>query len=224
MEFADYGRIVYKRWWIVVVLIAVTAASAYLFSKLQTPVYKSSMQVVVLPARNDMGLAQTTKSLLRAYVTISDTNRWAAQVLNRFEQSGAPLDITPEKLKSNVTIASFEDKNAIQIDVKDYDGEQGNRIAKAWAEEFKIWRDQENTKVRKEDRVDVVLGDDPVYEQYRPQTKINVAAGGILGLLLAGLVIFFLEWIESGIVRTPQDVERRLGLTVLGAIPTVEKS
>jgi len=220
MELGDYFRILYKRWWIIIVLIAVTSASAYVFSKLQTPVYKSSMQVVVLPARNDMGLAQTTKSLLRAYVTIIDTKKWASQVLNRFEQSGTPLDITPEKLKGNVTIASFEDKNAIQIDVKDYDGEQGNRIAKAWAEEFKIWRDQENTKVRKEDRVDVILGDDPVYEQDRPQTKINVIAGAVLGVLLAGLVIFFLEWVESGIVRTPQDVERRLGLTVLGAIPS----
>ncbi len=219
MELGVYFRILYKRWWIIVVLIAVTSASAFVFSKLQTPVYKSSMQVVVLPARNDMGLAQTTKSLLRAYVSIIDTKKWAAAVLNRFEQSGAPLDTTPEKLKGNVTIASYEDKNVIQIDVKDYDGEQANRIAKIWAEEFKIWRDQENTKVRKEDRVDMVLGDDPVYSQYRPQTKINVIAGAVLGLLLAGLVIFFLEWVEAGIVRTPQDVERRLGLAVLGAIP-----
>jgi capsular polysaccharide biosynthesis protein len=224
MELSDYFRIVYKRWWIIVVLIAVTAASAFGFSKLQTPVYKSSMQIVVLPARNDLGLAQTTKQLLRAYVSIIDTKRWAAQVLSRFEQASTPLDITPEKLKENVTIASYEDKNVIQIDVKDYDGEQANRIAKTWAEEFKIWRDQENTKVRKEDRVDVVLGDDPVYSLNFPQTRINVIAGAVLGLLLAGLVIFFLEWVESGIVRTPQDVERRLGLTMLGAIPSEVKS
>ncbi len=219
MELAEYFRILYKRWWIIVVLVAVTSLSAYVFSKLQTPIYKSTMQVTVLPARNDLGLAQTTKQLLRAYVSIIDTKKWAASVLNRFAQAGTPLDTTPEKLKSNVTIASYEDKNVIQIDVKDYDGEQANRIAKIWAEEFKIWRDQENNKVRKEDRVDVILGDEPVYEQYRPQTKINLIAGAILGLLLAGLIIFFLEWVESGIVRTPQDVERHLGLTVLGAIP-----
>ncbi len=220
MEFSTYFRILSKRWWIVVVLVAVTSVSAYVFSKLQTPVYKSSKQVVVLPARNDMGLAQTTKSLLRAYVSIIDTKRWASQVLTRFEQAGEPLDTTPETLKGNVTIASYEDKNVIQIDVKDYDGEQANRTAQVWAEEFKIWRDQENTKVRKEDRVDVMLGDDPVYAQYRPQTQVNVIAGAVLGLLLAGLMIFFLEWVESGIVRTPQDVERRLGLTMLSAIPS----
>lgn len=220
MELEVYFRILYKRWWIILVLIAVTSASAYVFSKLQTPIYKSSMQVTVLPARNDLGLAQTTNQLLRPYVTIINTKKWAAQVLQRFEQNGAPLDTTPETLKGNVTIASYEDRNVIQIDVKDYDGEQANRVAKAWAEEFKVWRDNQNNLVRKEDRVDVFLGDDPEYHQDRPQTKINVIAGAVLGLILAGVVIFALEWVESGIVRTPQDVERRLGLAVLGAIPS----
>jgi capsular polysaccharide biosynthesis protein len=223
VELVEYIRIFSKRWWIILVLLTGTAASAYLFSKLQKPIYQSTMQVTVLPARNDYGLAQTTKQLLRAYVSIIDSKTWAAQILRHFEQNGLPLDLTAEQLKGNVLIASYEDKNVIQIDVRDYDGEQANRIAKAWAEEFKIWRDQENAKVRKEDRVDVYLGDDPVYEQYRPQTKINVIAGAILGLLLAGILIFCLEWIESGIFRTPQDIERRLGLTLLAAIPTEKR-
>ena len=223
MELADYFRILRQRGWIILVVAMIAALSAFGFSKLQRPIYKSSMQVTVLPARNDFGLAQTTKQLLRAYVTIMDTKNWAARVLQRFEQSGAPLDMTPTQLKDNVTIASFEDKNVIQIDVKNGDGELGNRIAIAWAQEFRDWREQENNKVRKEDRVDVVLGDNPIYTQFRPQTKINTAAGGILGLLLGALVVAALEWVESGVVRTTADVERKLGLPVLGAIANAQK-
>ena len=223
MELSDYFRILRQRGWIMVVVAVVAAVSAFGFSKLQRPIYKSSMQVTVLPARNDLGLAQTTKQLLRAYVTIMDTKNWAARVLQRFEQSGAPLDMTPTQLKDNVTIASFEDKNVIQVDVKNGDGEMGNRIAYAWALEFQDWRNQENDKVRKEDRVDVVMGDNPTYTKFRPQTTINVAAGGIFGLLLGALVAAALEWIESGIVRTPADVERKLGLPVLWAIPASER-
>src|SRR3972149_6915407 len=118
MELSDYFRILRTRGWIIIVVAVVAAASAYGFSRLQRPIYKSSMQLTVLPARNDFGLAQTTKQLLRAYVTIMDTKRWAAQVLQRFEQAGTPLDMTPEQLKGNVIIASYEDKNVIQIDVK----------------------------------------------------------------------------------------------------------
>jgi len=38
-------------------------------------------------------------------------------------------------------------------------------------------------------------------------------------VLLGGVIILFLEWLESDILRTPGDVERFIGLTVLGTIP-----
>jgi capsular polysaccharide biosynthesis protein len=223
MELGDYFRILRTRGWIIVVVAVVAAVSAFGFSKLQRPIYKSSMQVTVLPARNDLGLAETTKNLLRAYVTIIDTKRFAQQVLDRFQQDGKPLDMTAQQLKNNVVIASYEDKNVMQIDVKDRDGEQANRIALTWAREFQDWRNTENDKVRKEDRVDVVLGDNPIYSKYRPQTTINTAAGGIFGMLLGVLIVAALEWIESGLVLTPADVERKLGLAVLGVIPSAER-
>jgi capsular polysaccharide biosynthesis protein len=223
MELSDYFRILRTRGWIIVVVAVIAAVSAFGFSRLQRKVYKSSMQMTVLPARNDMGLAQTTKQLLRAYVTIMDTKDFANLVLDRLTQDGHPQDMTPGQLKNNVIIASYEDKNVIQIDAKDGAGEQANRIAWLWAQEFQAWRKLENGKVRKEDQVEVLLGDYPASSQYRPQTKINVAAGGIFGVLLGALIVAALEWIESGLVRTPADVERKLGLAVLGVIPYSEK-
>jgi capsular polysaccharide biosynthesis protein len=47
-------------------------------------------------------------------------------------------------------------------------------------------------------------------------------AGAILGLIIAFVIIFFLEWAESGIIRTPDDVEQWLGLAVLGTVPPAE--
>ncbi len=223
MELSDYFRILRTHGWIIVVVIAVAAASAFGFSKLQRPIYKSSMQVIVLPARNDLGLAQTTKQLLRAYVAHIDTKDFAKLVLDHFEKDNQPLDMTPGQLKGNVTIASYEDKNVVQIDMKDGDGEQANRIAWAWANEFQYWRNLENAKVRKEDQVEVLLGDYPSYTKFRPQTTINTVAGGIFGALLGVLIVAALEWLESGIVRTLADVERKLGLAVLGATPISDR-
>jgi capsular polysaccharide biosynthesis protein len=68
-----------------------------------------------------------------------------------------------------------------------------------------------------------VMGDNPIYSKFRPQTTINTAAGGILGLLLGALIVAVLEWLEAGVVRTPADVERKLGLPVLGMIPSTER-
>jgi capsular polysaccharide biosynthesis protein len=46
-----------------------------------------------------------------------------------------------------------------------------------------------------------------------------VIAGGILGLLLGGTVVFALEYLESNIFRSKDDIERFLELPVLAAIP-----
>ena len=59
----------------------------------------------------------------------------------------------------------------------------------------------------------------PVPGLDRPQTKINTAAGFVFGALLGVIVIFLLEWVESGIVRRPEDVERYLNVPVVGTIP-----
>jgi capsular polysaccharide biosynthesis protein len=215
MELADYTRILRKRWWIIVVAAVLTAGSAFVFSKLQTPVYKSSVQILIKPARPDLGLTQSAKWLLRSYVARMYTRDWAEDVIDLLK-----LPMIPEKLMSNVTIASDESRFVIQIDVEDYDGDVANDIARTWSELFIQWRNQENDKQRKEDQVEGERLDFPTYSQLWPKTKIVTAAGGVFGLAIAAVVIFFLEWLEAGVIRTPQDLERQLNLTVVGAIPS----
>ena len=110
----------------------------------------------------------------------------------------------------------------IKLEVEAYDGDQANDIARTWAGLLVEWRDDRNQRQRKEDRVDAYLRDQPRYAQSWPKTKIVTAAGGIFGLVIAGVIIFFLEWLEVGVVRTPQDLERQLNLTVVGAIPSTD--
>jgi capsular polysaccharide biosynthesis protein len=109
----------------------------------------------------------------------------------------------------------------IKIEVEDYDGDQANDIARTWANLLVQWRDEENAKLRKEDRVEAILRDQPRYGQsWPPSAEIMLAAGVVFGLVIAGVIIFFLEWLEAGVIRSPQDIERQLDLTVVGAIPS----
>lgn len=218
MELAQYIRILQKRWWIILVAVVVTAASAFLFSRLQTPEYQSTVEVLIQPARPDLGLTQSAKTLLRLYMTTADSNYWAQEVITRLH-----LDMTPEYLRSNARFAAEDDRMVIRIEIEDTDGEQANRIAREWATLLVEWRDSENQRQRKEDRVYAELRDEPSYSQsWPPRTLIVLAAGAIFGLLIAAAVIFFLEWVESGTFRTPRDVEQWAGITVLGAIPSTD--
>lgn len=213
MEFRDYVRILRRRGWIIILLAVMTAAAAFAFSRLQTPIYKSSVDILVQPARADWGLAQAAKILLRSYVSWMDTETNAQEVIDVLS-----LDRVPGDLRSDVTIASDDSRLVIQVTVEDPIGDSANDIAKAYSDLFIQWRNAENAKQRKEDRVEAIQLDPPRYGLARPKWKINTLAGSIFGALVGGVIVFVLEWIESGVVRRPQDVERYLGVPVLGAV------
>ncbi len=198
-------------------LMVMTAAAAFAFSKLQTPVYKSSVDILVQPARPDFGLAQTAKILLRSYVSYMNTDKRAEAVVNVLG-----LDRLPAELRSDVTIASDESRLVIQLTVEDTDGDLANDIAQAWTDLFVQWRNAENSLQRKEDQVDAIQLDAPRYSLARPKWKVNVLAGAVLGALIGGVIVFVLEWVESGVVRRPEDIERYLGLPLLGSIPALK--
>lgn len=217
MQLTEYVDILRRRGWVMLLLALVTAASALVFSRLQTPVYESSVFILVQPARTDFGLAQSAKLLLRSYVSWMKTQNNAREVIDLLQ-----MDTTPETLLGSVTIDSDDSRFIIQIDVKNENGDLANDIAQKWADVFVQWRGDENAKQRKEDRVDALILDAPRYVLDQPKTSVNVLAGGILGLLIGGAIVFWLEYLESGIVRSPQDVERGLGMNVLGSIPAFE--
>ena len=214
MELRDYLRILRKRGWIIILTMLLTASAAWGFSQLQRVEYKSSISVFVRPERIDNGTLLATKQILRGFVAYIDSLNFAQQVIN-----AKGLDMKAETLKPNVTIASKDEDYIIQIDVVDTSIAQAESIALEWANQFVQWRDQDNLKQRKEDRVDANIVQNPTTSKFRPQTTLNVVAGAIIGLLLGVIIVFFLESIEANILRSSDDVERVLGTTVIGAIP-----
>lgn len=215
MKPEDYIRILRKRWWIIVAAVLLTAGSAFIFSELQPEEYTSTVEVIIEPARPDLGLTQSTKWLLRTYMTVANSDQWADRVIKELE-----LGMLPEQLRGKAHFAALDDRMVIKLEVEDYNGDQANDIARTWANELVQWRNEQNAKQLKEHRVYAYLRDDPSYVQSWPKTRIITAAGGIFGLVIAGVVIFFLEWLQAGIVRTPRDLERQLKLTVVGTIPS----
>jgi len=217
VKIQDYVRILRHRGWIILLAAVVTAASAFVFSKLQTPVYRSSVEVSIQLARPDLGLTQSAKWLLNSFCATMWSERNAQEVIDRLD-----LMLTAKDLKDNVTFAADDARLVIKIDVDDYDGEQANQIANTWAVLFHEWRGDKNSRQNKEDRVYADVIDPASYRKLRPKTLVNVAAGGIFGLVIGAVVVFVLEWLEAGIVHLPQELERETGVTVLGVIPPVQ--
>ncbi len=221
MQLQAYARILWRRGWIMLLLAIIAAVAAFGFSTImleRAPVYKSTIKILVQPARTDWGQAQAAKILLRSYVEWMNSNYRAAEVIDRLQ-----LDMVPEQLRGDVVIASDDSRLVIQVDVENTNGDMANDIARTWAELFIQWRNDENQKVRREDRIDAQIIDDPRYVLDSPKRGINTIAGGIMGFLVGLAIVFVLEYVEAGIIRSPEDVDRFLGMPVLGAIPLADR-
>jgi capsular polysaccharide biosynthesis protein len=214
MELRDYLRILRQRGWIILVTAVLTAAAAFGFSKMQTEVYKSTLTLLVRPARTDFGQSQAAKELLGNYELWLNSTYQAQQVIDILQ-----LDMTAEQLLSDFEVSSDNFRLAVKLSVENTDPDLANDIARVWGELLIQDQNAENDKNRQEDRITIRFQDDPRAGLDRPKTTINTAAGGVFGAVLGIIIIFVLEWIESGIVRRPEDVERYLDLPVIGAIP-----
>lgn len=214
MEFSDYFRILRQRGWLIILLALLTAAAAYGFSKMQTPIYKSTLKLLVNPSRTDFGQAQAAKTLLRGYESWMLSSLRAEQVINELQ-----LDMTPNQLLGDVAVSSDDSRFIIQMDVENSNGDLANDIARTWGNLLIQRQDGINATLRKEDRIGIELIDHPVYGLDSPKTTINTAAGAVFGALLGVVLIFILEWLESGVVRRSEDVTRYLEIPVIGSIP-----
>ncbi|MFQ5401271.1 MAG: YveK family protein [Anaerolineae bacterium] len=214
MELNDYLRILRQRGWLIILLSILTAAAAFGFSKMQTEVYESTLRLLVLPSRTDFGQAQAAKELLRSYEQWLHSRYRAQDVINELQ-----LDMTAGSLLSDVKVSSDNSSFVIQLAVENTDPDLANDIARTWGMRLIQWQTQNNDKLRKEDRITIEFLDDPQATLDRPKWKINTAAGAVFGALLGVIVVFLLEWIESGVVRRTEDIERYLEIPVIGTIP-----
>jgi succinoglycan biosynthesis transport protein ExoP len=217
MELLQYFRVLLKKWWVIALACAVTVTSAVIFSEIQPPIYRSSAVLQVIPARYDYGLTLAAEQLLRQFANQIHTTSMAQQVVDELQ-----LDITVDKLLADVTVAPIPEDFLIQIDANRPDPQEAKDVAGAFARDFVAFHAAEILDIDRADRVTIRMLEDAKYGWVHwPKTKTLALAGGVLGLLIGLLLAFGLEYLESDVLRSTEDVERHVGVAVLGCIPTI---
>ncbi|HEY52162.1 MAG TPA: hypothetical protein G4N94_01760 [Caldilineae bacterium] len=215
MEIKTYLRILRKRGWIILLAALIAGAAAFGFSKMQDPTYRARILVSVVPARADWGLGNSLKDLLRNYQTNLLTHRMANKVIDRSQ-----LDMNSYEFLEEIEVNPEPDRFVMEIVAKDRDPQTAIVIVQTMAQIFVDEREAWNQLQDKRDRIDISIVDDARdAPQWKPNPKMNALAGLILGALAGALIIFALEWLESGVLRDTEDVEKALGTSVLGTIP-----
>jgi capsular polysaccharide biosynthesis protein len=218
MTLIDYGSILLRRGWIMILLALIAAGSAYFLSRLQTPIYRATQTVLIEPARADLGLTESATRLVRQYAVRLDSDFTAERVIDVLR-----LDMTPAALNGATVVNSDALRLTIQIEVELPDAEMARQVAQEFGNQLVQYRFQENQQNRLEDRITASLQDVARVDLDRPRPPLNALAGGVLGFILGGIIVFALEFIESAIVRRRDDIERTLNLPVLASIPDLER-
>lgn len=218
MNLVEYGSILFRRGWIMILLALIAAGSAFFLSRLQTPVYRATQTVLIQPARADLGLTESATRLVRSYAVWLDSDQVAANVIDTLR-----LDMTPGQLNGAVVVNPDSLRLTVQIEVELGDQEIAREVAQAYGQQLVRFRFEENQKNRLEDRIDALMQDVARVELDSPRPTLNAIAGGVLGLMLGALVVFILEYLESAIIRRREDVERTVNLPVLASIPDTDR-
>ncbi|NSW91336.1 MAG: lipopolysaccharide biosynthesis protein [Firmicutes bacterium] len=217
MELKEYLNIIVKRIWLIVLLPVIAAmVSAYVSFYVMEPVYEANTTLYIINKSNGSELTIAYNDLLvgqqlvKDYKEIVKSRRITNEVIEELDLK----NYTSSKLAEKINVSAKNDTRLIEIKVQDNNPQLATDIANKVAEVFT----REVVKLMKVENINVVdtaqLPESPV----KPRPMMNIAVAFIVGLLVAVGIAFIIEYLDDTI-KTTDDVEKYLGLTVLGTIP-----
>lgn len=195
----------------------IVALLAFIGTKLFiTPMYTSETKVYVL-SKSD-GAAGVTTSDLQAgsYLTKDYSELVTSRTVMEQVIALLNLDLKPEELMDMVSVESATDSRILTIKVENEDPKKAKEIADAVREAVSV----QITEIMDADAVNTVQKADLPDEPSSPSTMMNTLIGGVLGLFLAIVAVVLITLLDDT-VKTPEDVEKYLGLNTLTSIPIV---
>lgn len=207
-----------KRWLMIasITLIAAILAAGVSFFLLK-PQYEASTTMIVSYKQNqealmDYNQLQMSQKLATTYSQIIKSNRIADKVIKKLD-----LDLSSKDLNSKISVSQVETTEIFKITVKDNDPELAALIANTEAEIFK----QEINEMMKVDSVSTIDVAKVPESPIAPNKVMNIAIATVLGMMVSVGLVFVLEFLDRT-YKTPSDIERHLGLPILGAIPDIK--
>lgn len=140
------------------------------------------------------------------------------QIMHDVDQS-LQTDLAAENMLAHTRTEPVVDSDQIRIDFEDSDPTRAEQISLAIAD---VYTQQHNAaeqgKLREERVILSTLNRPNQAVLIWPQTPIIVSAAGLLGVLVAGLAVLALVYLDDTI-RTASDVQRYLDLPLAASIP-----
>jgi len=205
---------------IILITMAAVAIAGVISYFVLTPIYQSTTQLLVNQAKSDQPIynpaeIQTNLQLIETYNVIMKSRAILDEVADELD-----LNMTASELDSKITVQSEKGSQVVNVIVQDPNPQRAAQIANKVAEVFQ----EKIVSIMNVDNVSILtkaeVGENA--SPVKPQPLLNIAIAFVVGAMAGVGLAFLLEYLDNTI-KTEQDVEKFLGLPVLGAIATFEE-
>lgn len=217
-ELFDYlkGKII---WIILAVFFAVIVGNVYTIIT-RVPMYKTNVSLVLVSEKNGDGNEvynsseqQLNKNLVGTYSEIAKSKTVLNKVIKNLD-----LDISYTDLKNRIEVTSVENTEIINIYVSDKNPKMAtitaNEIANVFVTEVNNFYKLNNVNILDE----ATNVKTPYNVNYVKDNIIYV----LIGIVVSLGVLFIIFYFDSSI-KTSDEIEKKLGLTVIGSVPKARK-
>ena len=182
-----------------------------------TPKYESTTKIMVLNKQDNNTLTsadmQTSTQLTKDYAELIQSRTVLEGVIAQLN-----LDMTYKEMLNKVSVETSSDSRIVSISVTDEDPYTASEIANA----VRDMAAEHIQSVMDIEAVNVVDTANIPNEKASPSLAKNGVIGGLLGVIIAMAAVIII-YLTNDTIKVEEDVERYLGLSVLGSIPFSEK-
>lgn len=217
-ELFDYfkGKII---WIIISIILVVVVGNLYtIFTRV--PLYKSNTSLVLVSEKGNNSTStyntseqQLNKNLVVTYSEIIKSKTVLKKVIKNLG-----LDISYSNLRKMVTVESVDNTEVIIINVSNANADKAATIANEIASVFVV----EANRIYELNNISVL----DVAEKSTVPYNINYVKDNaiyiVIGLVLSLGIIFVVYYFDTT-VKTSEEIESKLKLTVIGTVPIVGK-
>lgn len=215
IDLKELMHMLLKRWWLITILFVIGTVSTYIISSYYIkPVYEAKTSLFVGKEKGALGSIslgdiQLNSKLVTDYRVLAKTRLVADSVIEKLG-----LNMSFETFKNNLSISTVKDSRLFTVNVQHTNpavaADVANSVAEILVDKASTIIDVKNIQI-----IDVArLPESPV----KPNKKMNTAIAGVLAIMLGIFIIFFIEFLDNT-VKTEEDIEKHLGLSVIGVIP-----
>lgn len=221
VDLREVFEILAKKWWLILLLTVFGAVIAFGVSvKYVTPVYEAKTVLyignensVLAPLDISLGQLEAGSQLLVDYKQIALTRLVINEVIKNLG-----LNISYEEFQKNMVIENVGDSRLFTVGYRNPNPETARIVSDELAKQLSVAVLQivgvENIRILDQ----ALLPHTPA----APNKYLNTAIGALLGFLTS-LFIIFIMFLLDDTVKNEEDIEKLIGMSVLGNIPEFKK-